>query len=422
MTEINFRIEHRLTNEQKLFIEENYSTMNTYDLAKIIGADIKKVRNYARNKKLKKDDKYKIFIESKNSKLTREQKIYILENYSNMETKEICKNLNIDEKTLRIYAQGKKLKKAPERKTTVRESILTLEQKQYIINNYGKEKTNKICKKLNITYKQLKGYVSNKGLNKEDYFYTRRCLESINDKTYDVYKYILNQKEERVDLSNKNFFKYEINEDYFEKIDSEFKAYWLGFLYADGYNSYNGTRGVLELGLAKTDESHLCKFKDSLQSTSVIHNKKSKIGNKEYESVKINICNKKLCEDLHNLGCVRNKSLILKFPKDNIVPKNLVRHFIRGYFDGDGCVHLNLETKHFSVSFVGTLEFLETIQKIISKDTGISKVSIRNKGKAYQIQWSGVRNCHILYKYLYKDCNIFLDRKFEKFNSLYRLD
>ena len=45
-----------------------------------------------------------------------------------------------------------------------------------------------------------------------------------------------------------------------------------------------------------------------------------------------------MCQDLTNLGAVRAKSLLIEFPDENIVPEKLMPHFIRGYFDGDGCV------------------------------------------------------------------------------------
>ena len=58
--------------------------------------------------------------------------------------------------------------------------------------------------------------------------------------------------------------------------------------------------------------------------------------------------------DLIKQGCVPNKSLILTFPNKYQVPKNLINHFIRGYFDGDGSIYEYSKTHAGSISFIGT--------------------------------------------------------------------
>ena len=60
---------------------------------------------------------------------------------------------------------------------------------------------------------------------------------------------------------------------------------------------------------------------------------------KTYKTVRVNVCNKKMCNDLFNLGIVSNKSLTLQFPKN--IPNSLIKHYLRGYFDGDGSISTN---------------------------------------------------------------------------------
>jgi len=136
------------------------------------------------------------------------------------------------------------------------------------------------------------------------------------------------------------------------------------------------------------------------------------------------MCNKKICEDLQSLGCVPNKSLILKFPTEEQVPKEFIRDFIRGYFDGDGCIHINLEKQNIQFNIMGTLEFIEEIQKIFTKKLDIreTKIQKKNDNKAYSLQYGSIMSIQKIYRYLYKDCNIYLDRKLEKFNTLLWLD
>ena len=65
-------------------------------------------------------------------------------------------------------------------------------------------------------------------------------------------------------------------------------------------------------------------------------------------------------EALNNKGCVPNKSLTLTFPSKDIVPSNLLRHFIRGYVDGDGCICVTKPEK-IELNVLGTKEFLQGV-------------------------------------------------------------
>ena len=113
--------------------------------------------------------------------------------------------------------------------------------------------------------------------------------------------------------------------DIFHIIDTEEKAYWLGFLYADGYVSkYN----QVEVSLTLEDEDHLIKLKNFINTNTEII--------KDDHRCRLLFCSKELAKDLANLGCVNNKSLILTFPTEEQVPQELLRHFLRGYVDGDG--------------------------------------------------------------------------------------
>jgi len=106
--------------------------------------------------------------------------------------------------------------------------------------------------------------------------------------------------------------KYYYNEEYFKKIDSKDKAYFLGLLYADG-NVYHGTesnkkqRNRIQITLNNDDAYILQKFLNYLGSNSKLYSDK-----KRY--TKLILDNKSLYNDIIRLGCIPNKSLILKFP------------------------------------------------------------------------------------------------------------
>lgn len=153
------------------------------------------------------------------------------------------------------------------------------------------------------------------------------------------------------------------NEFVFDQIDSHEKAYWLGFLYADGAVDSKGFG--LELQLKLTDLDHLIKFHRFMQSINTIRYKKIQDG--KYFSCRTEVYSKHLHETLCNLGCTPKKSLTLTFPNEKQVPKEYIHSFICGYFDGDGCISYVTQTKknvkyaHPDVKMVGTKEFLEGI-------------------------------------------------------------
>ena len=120
----------------------------------------------------------------------------------------------------------------------------------------------------------------------------------------------------------------------FDIINTEEKAYWLGFLYADGCVSVNIEN--LELGLQACDVGHLHKFNRFMESedNNVFYHPKI-TETKVFDEYQWKMTSKHLCSTLCSYGCVPRKSLILQFPNESIFEDpNLIRHFIRGYWDG----------------------------------------------------------------------------------------
>lgn len=192
----------------------------------------------------------------------------------------------------------------------------------------------------------------------------------------------------------------------FEKIDNEEKAYWLGFLYADG--SVGSKEDKIELGLAEKDLKHIEKFRNFIGIQNKISYRDSS------KSYRYSFRSSKCKQDLINKGCVPKKSLILKFPTEEQVPKELIRHFIRGYFDGDGWFTNTKEC--FQIGIIGTEDFikgfLDTIENI-NKNNKIFNVHRENGAKRYIFgAYQDVLN---FLNYIYQDCNIYLDRKYEHY-------
>lgn len=203
--------------------------------------------------------------------------------------------------------------------------------------------------------------------------------------------------------------KYIVDEYYFEKIDSDKKAYLLGFLFADGCVRYkNGIYG-LKLKVNKKDIHIIDYLQAELKSNYPVVNESGT------DCVSVTISSKKLSSDLIKLGCVVNKTLVLMYPN---IDKKYWNPFIHGYFDGDGNIYyLNNGRIQRQFKLLGTLKFLERV-KLYFEELGIIcydviKYDISN---VYQLRVCRKESLRIIYDIFYnKGKYIFLDRKRQTF-------
>ena len=191
----------------------------------------------------------------------------------------------------------------------------------------------------------------------------------------------------------------------FEKIDTEEKAYWLGFLYADG--NVSKSEDKIELSLAEVDLKHIQKFKEFMGIENKICYRE------QQKAYRISFRSQSCKQDLIDKGCVPAKSLILKFPNEEQVPKELIRHFIRGYFDGDGWF-TNTE-KCFQTGIIGTKEFIEGTFKYLEENNIKTTCKIFNKGNVFKYNLNSYYDVKKFLNWIYKDSNIYLDRKYEHY-------
>jgi intein/homing endonuclease len=222
---------------------------------------------------------------------------------------------------------------------------------------------------------------------------------------------------DRIDIVQNNK-KYIVDDNYFKKIIDEHKAYWLGFLMADGNLCKHEKRPMIELGVSEVDSSHLNKFASCIKSNTAIYKRKHTLNEKIYYSSRIMIYSKPMYEDLIRHGCVPNKTFNMKFPQH--IDKQLIKHYIRGYFDGDGCIHYgaSVKSKVGKISFSsGCEDFLKDVQIIISELVGIN-FTLSKERTCYSLKTSKQNNILIFLDYIYKDSLIYLNRKYEKCKSL----
>lgn len=202
--------------------------------------------------------------------------------------------------------------------------------------------------------------------------------------------------------------KYDLNTDYFKEINSEIKAYYLGFGMADFGVSKNCY--LFEFRLKKDDKYIIEKLAKELNYTADLYHYKDSIR----EGYSLTISSKDICKDLIYHGIVPNK--LGKEVLPNTVPKELIKHFIRGFIDGDGCIEANI--KRLSICSM-SYNILLSIKLFLERELNIKeydiKPTLKESGnilyyyKIYSNSFMKVLN------YLYKDSTIYLTRKYNNY-------
>lgn len=227
---------------------------------------------------------------------------------------------------------------------------------------------------------------------------------------------------------------YKCNKNFFKDISTPEQAYVLGFIYSDGYNDER----FIKFSQTEPQTDIIYKIRDILESNHPIVESWNPNKTKKVLSLQINGVD--MCKDLTKLGAPRNKSLILKFP--TFIKGNLMPHFIRGYFDGDGCVWEGKRQKKLvkdprcksgyrekvihntKFTITGSKEFIEGLQQYLIDTLGFKKTKL-NFSKAREthahctMEYSGRGQLKKFYDYIYKDSTIFIEYKKSKFESIF---
>lgn len=228
-----------------------------------------------------------------------------------------------------------------------------------------------------------------------------------------------------IELRRKSVYKKKYNQQFFDEYSPE-SAYWAGFILADGNITRNSS--LLQISLSNVDESHLTKFCQAIELKNEL--------TPDNDCVRMSVSGKHVCKSLaDNFGVYPCKSNVCVFPKQ--IPKSLWSHFIRGIFDGDGCVtfgsyiNKSMEQKYnLIINFTGSIDLLDFLKSFFHDHinivvgrgsvTGIPPTHIVGKNKQTgQMSYSGSNAIAIL-NWLYKESDetTRLDRKYDKFHHL----
>ena len=235
--------------------------------------------------------------------------------------------------------------------------------------------------------------------------------------------------EDNYPLSTHHVSNRRIRHGFFKNIRTELQAYLLGFYAADG--SINEKRKTFRIHLQKRDSEIVYLYKDIISPDARVFSvDEHKTTGREgmivnaHESFGVDITSAELCNSLVDLGIGYGKSYAdLHIPK---IPHDLIRHFIRGYFDGDGSFvasvkkpnnrpNLTLRMCFSIIAKKATL--LNEFIKFFSEEYGLTiNLNYLKRDDAYRLTTSSKKTCRSVYHILYDDANFYLSRKFNKFN------
>lgn len=197
--------------------------------------------------------------------------------------------------------------------------------------------------------------------------------------------------------------------DIFKSIDTEFKAYLLGLIAADGHVS---KQGKVELTLQEKDKDLLEEVKKGLGHITPLIKKEGR-GNRQ-NAWRLMLCSKEIVKDLNSIGLDNNKTENLSIDILESVPSYLLRDFVRGFFDGDGCI---TETKNdYDLGIIGCQSFIEPLKTILEDLLGIHFSISKHGTTSYirTIRVSGRYQCIKFAEWMYAGSNIYMKRKYEK--------
>ena len=306
----------------------------------------------------------------------KEKEDFILANYQTMNYDEIGKILGISRNTVQYYLTKNNIRKM--------ERELTESEKLFINANYTKLTYRQIGDILKLSENHVKGYVNSHKLPK-----------------------------------NRKF-----NDRYFQNIDSDIKAYYLGFIFADGWVIHDADSANYEFGmeLQSEDKYILENLNDELGGVHVIKHKepttymiKGIVAHHGHSDI-LRVYSKILVEDLMSHGIVERKTMRDIHP---IVPEEYFFDFLRGYIDGDGCYFLsgrnkNLLNMHITCSSPVPLEW---VQSHLERYGIHSNVYCESERK-FRLYCTNHNDLNKLLKLMYHDNFSFcLSRKYEKIKS-----
>lgn len=214
-----------------------------------------------------------------------------------------------------------------------------------------------------------------------------------------------------------------MNENYFDEINTAEKAYFLGLLYADGYNNVKGNQ--ITLSLKSSDKDILRKFKKAVGTNIPLKTYDVKTLEKKIEVTGFYMNSDHMSNSLAKWGCIQNKGEFIRFPF--WLDISLRSHFVRGYFDGDGGLSREKSKNRsdkFRANIVSNPNFIDDLNKVMYEVFGRTFPVQRyyKHKKTTQLRFEGNKQVLYFLSWIYNEATVFLNRKYKLFQDLLNYD
>ena len=398
------------TKEEIQYIKDNFANMTIKQIAEVLSKDENSIYNAVRKLGLKKQ---------KHNKWTDDEISFLRGNYINMTSEEISHYINHSVDAINTTRDRLKL---------VRNSAWSNDEIEFLKNNFETTLFSELSKSLGRTEGAIRAKCFELNLFKntpwsdeELDFVKNNYMEMKTSDMSQILSRTMNAIELKAARMGLKKYPYTCNYHYFDNIDTEDKAYWLGFLTADGWinQSKKTNAGVTGIELQYGDIGHLKKFNKSINGNYQITDRWRTCSIAEDKEKKHHMCcirifSSTMYNTLKNLGFSNDKSYDFHIPN---VPENLIRHYMRGYFDGDGCFCFT--NKSFGISFITAsqslyedlLDVLETLSIKTSNCIFVNEFGTT----MYRPEICKINDKIKFLDWIYQDCNIYLDRKYKKY-------
>lgn len=208
---------------------------------------------------------------------------------------------------------------------------------------------------------------------------------------------------------------YHFDEHWLDELDCEEKFYFLRFFAVDGCNKSQYNNAVI--GIQDGDLELLEKFKILLKSDRPIRIEKNGVNKKKEQRFRavFELTSKYFCSKLTELGLMRAKTLKICFP--DYIPDKYLSAYVRGVFDGDGCVSICYTTSKpkGSCNITGTELFIKDLQKIFIEKLNVHATVDNQHGNSWAVDINRQEDMKIFLDWIYGDANIYLERKYQKY-------
>lgn len=198
------------------------------------------------------------------------------------------------------------------------------------------------------------------------------------------------------------------NEAAFANIDTAAKAYWLGILLTDGYVSDTRKDCEPQIGLQMIDRELLEEFKSFLGSDNPVLRIERR-SDRHHTMYRVTAFSRRMANDLARFGVIPRKTSSTYLP---VLPRSLMPHLLRGIFYGDGTVSHRWDGGVI-LGYCGTERLVAEIRMWLICSLGISDNRIHRNGNIVFVQWSHRSDVERITRYLYRDADVYLERKFK---------